>query len=115
MLLRWGGTLGLKKRDRRRQPRIIQYFDCAWSSRWGEEHARISSLNAFGCYIESRFSVPTVGTVISDLAVCVATETLLLQGTVIDATPGIGFAVQFTQVDPHTCDCLRALTNLRRQ
>ncbi|HEY1303211.1 MAG TPA: hypothetical protein VGF24_06660 [Vicinamibacterales bacterium] len=113
MLLRLGGALGLGNRDRRRQPRIVRYFDCTWSSAWGEEHARISSLNAFGCYIESRFSVPAEGTEISDLTVSVSTETLLLQGTVIDATPGIGFAVRFTQLDPHICDCLKGLADVR--
>ena len=113
MLLRLGGALGLGNRDRRRQPRIVRYFDCTWSSAWGEEHARISSLNAFGCYVESRFSVPAEGTEISDLTVNVSTERLLLQGTVIDATPGIGFSVRFTQLDQHICDCLKGLAEVR--
>jgi len=111
---RWLPALSWGERDRRRRQRIAQYFDCTWSSAWREEHSRISSLSPTGCYIESRFSVPADGSVISDLKISLSSETVLLQGTVIDPTPGVGFAVRFVQLDPRTHARLKALTDVRR-
>lgn len=105
----WLKALSGHTPDRRRRQRIVQYFDCTWSSEWREESARISNLSPTGCYIESRFTVPAQGTVVSDLTVSLPTGAITLQGTVIDATPGVGFAVRFTQLDTHAHDCLNAL------
>jgi len=87
----------------------VQYFDCTWSSAFGEERARISNISPTGCYIESRFSVPAEGTALTDLTANLPVGTLTLQGTVIDATPGVGFAVRFSELDTHTVESLRAL------
>ena len=100
---------GKPEGERRRRQRIVRYFDCTWSSQWGEERARISNISPTECYIESRFSVPAEGTVLTDLTFTLTTERLSVQGTVIDATPGVGFAVRFTELDAHTLDCLNAL------
>lgn len=94
-----------------RQPRqrIVRYFDCTWPSAWREERARASSLSPTGCYIESRFTVPAIGTAIRDLTVTLPSGTVVLQGIVIEAMRGIGFAVRFTDVDPETRSRLSAL------
>ena len=109
MPLRWLRGLGSAKPDRRRGERIARYLDCTWLGAWGEERARVSSLSITGCYIESRFSVPAEGAVVRELTLTMPTGTLNLQGTVIDATRGIGFAVRFTELDENTRDRLRAL------
>ena len=106
---RWREARWLGKPRRPPRQRIVRYFDCTWCSAWGEERSRISSLSPTGCYIESRCSVPAVGEVVRDLTVILSTGTLDLQGAVIDATPGIGFAVRFIEVDSATRDRLSAL------
>jgi PilZ domain-containing protein len=97
------------KQDRRQRQRIAQYFQCTWQSAWGVERSLVSSLSPNGCYIEDRFSVPAAGEVIQDLIVTLPTGSLSLRGTVIDPTPGIGFAVRFTELDTDTRDRLSAL------
>lgn len=97
------------KRDRRRRQRIARYFECNWQSPWGEEQSRVSSLSPTGCYIESRFSVPPEGTAVPELIVALPTGTVTLRGTVIEAMPGVGFAVRFTDVDADTRDRLSAV------
>jgi hypothetical protein len=101
----------LAKRRRQQRQRICRYFDCTWQSQWGEERARVSSLSPNGCYIEGRFSVPPDGAVISGLTVALPGETLNLRGTVIDAMPGVGFAVRFSELDTQTRDRLRVLVH----
>jgi hypothetical protein len=47
--------------------------------------------------------------VVRDITVILPTGTLKLQGTVIDPTRGIGFAVRFIELDTLTCDRLSGL------
>jgi PilZ domain len=108
---RWLRALWLGKRRRQQRLRIVRYFDCTWLSAWGEEKARVSSLSPTGCYIESRFSVPTEGAIIRDITVTLPTGRITLQGTVIDPTSGIGFAVRFIDLDTNTRDRLSGLVH----
>ena len=109
MFQRWLTKPVLESRNRRQRQRINQYFDCTWQSVWGEERARLTSLSPTGCYIETRFSVPATGTAIHDLTVALPTGKLHVQGTVIDAIPGVGFALRFTELDTDTLDRLKGL------
>jgi hypothetical protein len=95
--------------DRRQHQRIARYFDCTWLSQWGEEQSRVSSLSPTGCYVENRFSVPPEGDAVLELTVALPSGTISLRGTVIEATPGMGFAVRFTELDADTHDRLSAL------
>jgi hypothetical protein len=95
-------------RDRRQHQRIARYFECTWLSPWGEEQSRVNSLSSTGCYIENRFSVPPDGASVLELTIALPSGTINLRGTVIDATPGLGFAVQFTELDADTRDRLSA-------
>ena len=108
MAQRWLGALWSGD-DRRQRQRVALYFNCRWLGPWGEERARISSLSPTGCYIESRFSVPPEGEPIQELTIVLPTETIHLQGTVLDSMPGVGFAVRFTDLDEKTRDCLSAV------
>jgi PilZ domain-containing protein len=117
MVLEWlrGPSKGTPERkrqqERRARRRIVQYFDCWWSSAYGEERARISNISPTGCYIESRFSVPEQGTELADFTVSLPTGSLILPATVITTTPGVGFAVRFARLDPQTLDFLKRLTD----
>lgn len=112
---RWLGTRWLAKRRRQQRQRVARYFDCTWLSPWGEERARVSSLSPTGCYIESRFSVPPEGTLISELTIALSTGRVSLQGTVVDSMSGVGFAVRFTEPDTKTRECLSALVHVARR
>ena len=103
--------------DRRQErQRIVQYFDCIWVSEWGPTTARISNLSPTGCYIDSRFNVPAVGETVENITVTSSAESpLVLHGTVIDSTRGIGFAVRFTELDEDTRERLSALLQSHRR
>lgn len=109
MAQRWIGALWSMTRNRRRRQRVDWYFDCSWVSPWGEERARVSSLSPTGCYIESRFSVPPDGVVIRELTIGVPAGTVNLEGTVVDAMSGVGFAVRFSKYDATTRERLKGL------
>jgi hypothetical protein len=95
--------------NRRQQHRIERYFDCTFLSALGEQMARINSLSPIGCYIESRSALPPAGTVVEDITVTLPTGPLTLQGQVVYAQPGVGFAVQFTGLDENIQNQLIAL------
>jgi hypothetical protein len=114
MAQRWIGALFRGNRRRERQ-RLDRYFDCTWLSPWGEEKARVSSLSPNGCYIQSRFSVPPAGAVLRELTIALPTEKLNLQGTVIDAMSGVGFAVRFIDLDAKTRQSLNILVHGARR
>lgn len=84
--------------ERRRQHRLEQYFECTWDSEWGEERSRVSNLSEGGCYIESRLAVPQ-GTQLSAITIMLPVGEITLQGTVVHSIRGVGFAIQFTDVD----------------
>ena len=94
--------------ERRQRQRTEQYFDCTWISVWGEERSRVSSLGPTGCYIESR-STPTEGTDVPEIVIQLASGPITLQGTVISAMRGVGFAVRFTEVSQDADERLSAL------
>jgi hypothetical protein len=102
--LRWG-----RNGRRQQRQRIERDFDCTWLSPWGEEKSRLKSLSPSGCYIASRFTTPSEGTVVQHLTITLPTGSVTLQGTVIDPMRGIGFAVRFTDLDKDTRDWLSVL------
>ena len=99
--------------ERRRRHRVEEYFDCTWLSDWGEEKCRVSSLSPTGCYIEGRFSVPPEGTPVQDITVTLPTGPITVQGEVVHAMPGVGFAVRFSDVDDTARARLTALAQTR--
>jgi hypothetical protein len=95
--------------NRRQQHRLERYFDCTFLSAWGEQQARVSSLSPIGCFIEIRSADLPAGTVVEDITVTLPTGPLTLQGQVVQAQRGVGFAVQFTGLDEKTQNQLIAL------
>jgi hypothetical protein len=85
--------------DRRQQARVEQYFDCTWLSDWSEERARVSNLSPAGCYLECRSVAPAAGTPLTAVTINLPTGEITLQGIVVHTLRGVGFAVQFTDVD----------------
>ena len=97
--------------ERRRQHRFEQYFECTWHSDWGEERSRVSNLSEGGCYVESRRAV-SQGTELPAITILLPTGEITLQGTVVHAIRGVGFAVEFTDVDADAYARLSAVAQL---
>lgn len=98
----WFRALQREWQHRQQRQRIARYFDCTWQSAWGPARSRVSSLSPTGCYIEDRFTVPTEGEAVEELTVDLPIGRVNLQGTVLEAMPGIGFALRFTGLDSDT-------------
>jgi hypothetical protein len=97
--------------ERRQQHRFEQYFECTWHSEWGEERSRVSNLSEGGCYIESRRTVPQ-GTQLPVITLMLPTGEITVHGLVVHSIRGVGFAVQFTDVDEDAHARLSALAQL---
>jgi len=115
MAQRWLSAPWVGKRRRQQRQRVARYFDCKWCSAWGEERARVSSLSPNGCYIETRFSVPPDGEAVRDLTIALPTGRVNLQGTVLNAMSGVGFAVRFIELDTNTRERLSALIHVAQR
>ena len=115
MTPQWFKAFRLDRQHREKRQRVARYFDCTWQSEWGPQRSRVSSLSPTGCYIEDRFTVPPSGEVVPELTVSLPNGQICVQGTVMDAMPGIGFAVRFTQVDADTKERLSAAVKELRQ
>ena len=101
-LKRWrnrgvSGDGRLRMRPTKRQ-RIERYFECNWLSDSGEEQTRVSSISPTGCYVDCRATAPAEGTHLQEISVALPGGALTLEGTVIGASPGVGFAVRFTGI-----------------
>jgi hypothetical protein len=105
----WQAASNRPANDRRQKARIDQYFDCTWLSDWSEERSRVSNLSPMGCYIECRFAAPPAGTPLTAVTIKLPNGEITLQGTVVHAIRGVGFAVQFTEVDDDARARLSAL------
>ena len=97
---------------RRQRQRIYRYFECNWVSTWGEQQSRVSSISPTGCYIDSRLTVPPEGYHVREISVALPSGELSVHGTVLKATPGVGFAVRFADMDDETQARLCALTGV---
>ena len=106
------GARPMRRRPKRQ--RVDRYIECNWVSPWGDEQTRVSSISPTGCYIDSRFSVPPQGTHVREICLAVPDGQLSVHGTVLSATPGIGFAVRFADMDDDTNARLRSLVGALR-
>ena len=102
MTPQWFKAFRLQRQHSQKRQRITRYFACTWQSEWGPQRSRVSSLSPTGCYIEDRFTVPPSGDRIAELTVNLPNGQVCVEGTVMDAMPGVGFAVRFTQIDADT-------------
>ena len=83
--------------ERRTHPRAGP-FDGAWSGASGGSGVRISDLSEGGCFVESLIVPPLNDRVTVMLALGSADDTRVT-GHVTTTDPGIGFGVQFTELE----------------
>ena len=108
MTPKWFRVFRREWQHRQQRQRVARYFGCTWQSPWGRQRSRIRSISPTGCYIEDRLSVPNEGEEIPELSFDLPTGPINLQGTVIEAMRGVGFAVRFTAIDAATSERLTA-------
>jgi hypothetical protein len=111
MVPHWFKAVRLEWEHRRRRQRIDRYFSCTWQSPFGLARARVSSLSPTGCYVEDRFLAAKRDEEIPELTIELPDGPVILRGFVIDAMPGVGFAVRFTRVDEEARACLSAVVH----
>lgn len=102
MTPKWFKAFVLERQHRQRRQRIVRYFDCTWESPWGVQRSRVSSISPTGCYIEDRFTVPHEGEAVQALTLNLPVGQITVQGIVVEAMPGVGFAMRFIGVDADT-------------
>jgi hypothetical protein len=96
-------TQGERRRDFR--PRVN--FECSW-----RRDAQVSDLSTSGCYVDSRH-VPVVGTR-AEFEIALPGGTVTVHGVVRHGLFGVGFAVQFDELDYDTRVRIASAASSRR-
>jgi hypothetical protein len=91
-------------------------FDVCLTARWQgsatRQNVRISDLSRGGCYVDTIGEVIVGETLFLQLLMPDG-EWFELQGVVVRHSPGLGFAVRFTNLDERQEHQIRSLLNLR--
>jgi hypothetical protein len=96
---RGGGNFPVMATERRRLVRLPGPFDGRWSGASGGHHCLLTNVNTVGCFV-SFIGSQTVGDVVLImLSDGDDPDPLTLHGSVMSLDPGIGFEVQFWELD----------------
>ena len=87
--------------ERRRAIRWPFLIECSWT-----RGARITDMSTFGCYVDTRIA-PKVGELVEFTAM-IDDRTVQIRGTAVNATPGVGFGVEFDMLPDDTTSVLHA-------
>jgi hypothetical protein len=93
--------------ERRKHDRLAQPFEGSWRGASGASACRIGDFSLGGCFVQS-LATPMQGEA-TVVTVAFGDHVLSFSGKVVYIEPGMGFAVQFTQVPENE---LRDLTRL---
>ena len=99
--------------DRRKQPRLRVSLDAMWDSSTEAHSARITDLSEGGCYLDSVGDV-RVGEIVGFRVLLPDGDWLYLEGEVKHHTAGVGFGVQFVELNEDQSDKLAFLLRLAR-
>jgi hypothetical protein len=91
-------------RERRQYPRLDRSFKGRWT---GTGACRISDLSLSGCFVNSLVA-PLQGDETS-VEVAIGDHTFTMKGRVVYVDPGMGFALQFSEVAKRERDDLERL------
>lgn len=93
--------------ERRQQKRLAVPLEGRWQGGSGAARCRISDISVSGCFIHC-LSQPAPGERTKITVEFRESDALTLAGTVVYAEAGIGFAVQFADLDPEVRAVLKA-------
>ncbi len=94
--------------DRRKQPRLRVSLDAMWDSSTEAHSARVSNLSEGGCYLDSVGDVRH-GEIVGFRILLPDDDWLYLEGEVRHHTPGVGFGVQFVDMNEEQTEKLNSL------
>ena len=80
-------------RERREHPRLDRSFEGSWV---GTGPCRISDVSVSGCFVNS-LAAPQEGDE-ATVAVAIGGHTFTMKGRVVYIDPGMGFALQFSEI-----------------
>src|SRR4029453_17349024 len=84
--------------DRRKKPRLSVRLDAMWDSSTQAHSARITNLSEGGCYLDTVGEVRR-GEIVGFRVLLPDGDWLYLEGEVRHYTSGLGFGVQFVDLD----------------
>lgn len=97
--------------ERRQHDRLTRPLEASWHGASGASPCRIGDLGLGGCFVQSlAIPVKSESTVVT---IAMGDRTLTLTGTVVYTEPGMGFALQFTQMPESNLGQLAALLESR--
>lgn len=84
--------------DRRERPRLTVSLDAEWDGTTGQHPARVTNLSEGGCYLDTVGEVRR-GEIVGFRVLLPDGDWLYLEGEVRHYTAGLGFGVQFVELD----------------
>jgi hypothetical protein len=100
--------------ERRAKPRLSVSLDAVWDLKEDRHTAKVTDLSEGGCYLDSVGEVMT-GEIVAFRVLLPDGDWLYLEGEVRHHRAGVGFGVQFIDLDDQQRDKLHLLLRLARE
>ena len=100
--------------DRRSKPRLSVHLDAVWDGGEDRHSARITDLSEGGCYLDTVGEV-MVGEIVAVRVLLPDGDWLYLEGEVRHHRLGVGFGVQFTELNEEQMENLSRLLRIARE
>ena len=99
--------------ERRSKPRLSVHLDAVWDSSEERHSARVTDLSEGGCYLDAVGEV-MVGEIVAFRVLLPDDDWLYLEGEVRHHRHGVGFGVQFVELNEEQTENLRRLLEIAR-
>lgn len=100
--------------ERRSKPRLSVHLDAVWHGGEERHSARVTDLSEGGCYLDTVGEV-MVGEIVAFRVLLPDDEWLYLEGEVRHHSHGLGFGVQFVDLNEEQTANLQRLLQIARQ
>jgi len=100
--------------DRRSKPRLSVHLDAVWHGGEEKHSARITDLSEGGCYLDTVGEV-MVGEIVAFRVLLPGDDWLYLEGEVRHHRHGLGFGVQFVELNEEQTENLSRLLIIARE
>jgi hypothetical protein len=99
--------------ERRSKPRLSVHLDAVWDGSEERQPARVTDLSEGGCYLDTVGEV-MVGEIVAFRVLLPDDDWLYLEGEVRHHSHGLGFGVQFVELNEEQTENLRRLLEIAR-
>ena len=99
--------------ERRSKPRLSVHLDAIWDGGEERHSARVTDLSEGGCYLDT-VGVVMVGEIVAFRVLLPDDDWLYLEGEVRHHRHGVGFGVQFVELNEEQTENLRRLLEIAR-